>query len=270
MTLFDTHVHIDASQGPDSYYEACVKADVPWLMACASDYQDSVRAAQFAGRFDKCLFSAGVHPHEAVKSDVPVSQFKDFSKNPKFAAIGEVGLDFYYENSGRKEQSSLFAKMLSLSLELGKPALVHCRDKDGSNEAYSMCFDLLSAFAANGGRFALHCFAGTPEWAEKFLLAGAMFGVGGMITFPKAQNIRDTVSTLPMDRILLETDAPYLAPVPHRGKPNHPSLLVHTAQRLAELKGLSLEETAAITTGNAFSLFGIDTDGTMRPSESRH
>lgn len=259
MEFFDTHFHYRESDFPPAeYYAVSLRASVPWLLACSSDYEDACRAAAFAEKFDKVFFAAGVHPHEASNLDVDVSEFAVFAGKSRFAAIGEIGLDFYYETSDRKSQIRVFSDFLDLSLKLNVPAIVHCRDKDSSFDAYESAYSLLKPFSEKGGRFVIHCFAGSREWAEKFGALGAMFGVGGIITFNKAQELRDIIASIPMANILLETDAPYLAPVPNRGKVNHPSMLPFTAKKLAEMKGISIEECALATTENAFRFFCID------------
>ena len=133
--------------------------------------------------------------------------------------------------------------------------MVHCRDKADSVLAYADAYSLLKPFAERGGKFVLHCYAGTPDYAEKFAALGSYFGVGGMITFGKADNIRELAKLLPADRLLLETDAPYLAPKPYRGKPNHSRYIPLIGAKLAEVRGITPEECARLTTANAARLF---------------
>lgn len=256
MILFDSHFHFDPEESPVEFTRKCEAAGVARTLVCGGSLEDSKAAAEFAEAVPGCAFAAGVHPQEAAKFQGHPGLFKDFSLNPKFAAIGEIGLDYHYADGSREIQKPLMRDLLELAIELKKPAVVHCRDAEGRFEAYEDAFALLSSFAGKGGRFVLHCFTGSKEWAVKFAAIGAYFGVGGIITFKKAEELREMIATLPLDRLLLETDAPYLAPVPHRGKPNHPSLLPHTAKALAALKNMPEDEIANITFKNATSLFG--------------
>ena len=193
------------------------------------------------------------HPCEAAA-------FEAFSDAPRFAAVGEIGLDYYYERDTRDTQIRVFRAFLELALRLDRPAIVHTRDADGGTLAYGDAFGPLSDFASAGGRFVLHSFAGSLADLERFAALGAFFGCGGMVTFKKADNIRALALRYPEDRILLETDSPYLAPVPFRGQENHPGFLPWTAHALAALRGWSMKTTAALTTSNAKRFFRIPPD----------
>ncbi len=256
MVLFDTHFHCDKSESPEDFTRKCKEAGVLRSLACGGNFEDSEAAAKFAKAVPGCSFAAGVHPQEAAKFKGGAALFRSFAGDPKLAAIGEIGLDYHYAGASRDIQKALLKELLALALELKLPAVMHCRDAEGSFASYEDAYGMLSDFSGKGGRFVLHCFTGTPEWAAKFAALGAYFGVGGIITFKKAEELRRMVAGLPEDRLLLETDAPYLAPVPHRGKPNHPSLLPHTAKTLAELRGLDCEKMAGIAFENSTRLFG--------------
>lgn len=255
--LFDTHFHYYMEEEAHAYYKRAKEAGVPWLMAAGASHKDSIAARDFASNFETVRFSAGVHPHEADKPLCELSVFEMFRQEEKLAAIGEIGLDYNYEHAPREIQRKVFEKFLGLALEWQKPAIIHCRDKEGAEAAYEDAYQPLRDFALAGGSFVLHCFTGTPGWAEKFLAEGAYLGVTGIVTFPKAQNVRDTLKIIPASRLLLETDAPYLAPIPHRGKANHPEFLPLVAARVALEKMLSVEELAKLTTENAFTFFRI-------------
>jgi len=258
MPLFDTHCHMDREELPEDFRGRCIEAGVEKVLLCGGNYEDSLQTADFAEKAGNCLFAAGVHPQEAGSFKGNASDFEAFASRPGFAAVGEIGLDFLRDEPEREVQLRIFSQFLDLALKLGKPVAAHCRDKDGEDGAYAEAFSLLKPFSEKGGRFVLHCYTGTLDWASKFLALGGYFGIGGIVTFAKAQNVRDVAAKLPHDRILLETDAPYLAPVPHRGKPNHPCLLPHTAKALAKLRGESFESLALITTENAFKFLGIE------------
>ena len=263
--LFDTHAHLGDDGCPDEteYYRRAKEAGVPWILLCGSDFESSRRAAEFASHFDRVFFAAGLHPLDIVKHPCDEETLEEFTaervsrRDLKFVAVGEIGLDYYYERDTREKQLEVFRSFLSLALCLDRPAIVHTRDVDGSTLAYDDAYSLLSVFAGAGGRFVLHSFAGSLADFERFDALGAFFGCGGMVTFKKADNIRALALRYPEDRVLLETDSPYLAPVPFRGKENHPEFLPWTAHSLAALRGWSMEKTVNLTTSNAKRFFRI-------------
>ncbi len=259
MEIFDTHFHYYSDDGdPIKYAEKARKAGVRYLLAVGANYEEGKVAKRFSSLNDECWYSAGVHPHEASSFAGDISIFDEFIEDPKLAALGEVGLDYFYENSGRDVQIKVFSAFCELALKHNLPLVVHCRDKQDSEAAYNDGYQVLSGFSKRGGRFVLHCFTGTCEWCRRFLELGAYISVGGIITFPKAGNVRELLDVIPDQRLLLETDSPYLAPIPHRGKRNHPEYLVVVAEHVARLKGLPVEKIAEITTVNAFSLFKVN------------
>ena len=259
LGLFDTHAHLGDDGCPDEaeFYRRAEAAGVPWILLCGSDLDSSRRAAEFASHFDRVSFAAGLHPLDVEKHPGEAAEFEAFADAPRFVAVGEIGLDYYYEAETREKQLAVFRSFLALALRLDRPAVVHTRDRDGSSLAYDDAYAILSDFAGAGGRFVLHSFAGSVADLERFAALGAYFGCGGMVTFKKADNIRALALRYPEDRILLETDSPYLAPVPFRGKENHPEYLPWTARSLAALRGWSTEWTASMTTANAKRFFRI-------------
>ena len=259
LGLFDTHAHLGDDGCPDEaeFYRRAEAAGVPWILLCGSDLDSSRRAAEFASHFDRVSFAAGLHPLDVEKHPGEAAEFEAFADAPLFVAVGEIGLDYYYEAETREKQLAVFRSFLGLALRLDRPAVVHTRDRDGGTTAYDDAYAILSDFAGAGGRFVLHSFAGSVADLERFAALGAYFGCGGMVTFKKADNIRALALRYPEDRILLETDSPYLAPVPFRGKENHPEYLPWTARSLAALRGWSTERTASMTTANAKRFFRI-------------
>ena len=256
MFFIDTHFHSgDYIADMATYCAEAEKAGVRRLILCASGYGDSLNAASIACAHPDVYFAAGIHPHEAAPECENLPLFDRFKNERKLVAVGEAGLDFFYDLSEHEIQKQVFEACLELALRWNLPAIVHCRDKETSVRAYEDAYDLLKPFAGRGGRFVLHCYAGSLEFAGKFLELGGYFGIGGMITFTKADNIRAVAAGLPLSRLLLETDAPYLAPKPHRGKDNCSAFIPLVAQKLAEVKGISMEECAVATTQNAFALF---------------
>ncbi len=269
MRLFDTHFHYYGENTPAEYRRMIqTELELPpqntlppverlYLLAAGGDYLETQRSLEFTRVIPDAWFAAGVHPHQAENFDREREDCSIFRHEAKLAAVGEIGLDYYYESSPREIQQRVFESFLERALDWKLPAIIHIRDRDGAFDAYQDAYDRLQSFAADGGRFVAHCFAGTPAWAERLLELGAYLGVTGMATFPKAFNIRETLGVIPMERLLLETDAPYLAPVPHRGKGNHPGYLVWVADRVAAERGISIEKLAEITTRNGFAFFGL-------------
>jgi len=257
IKLFETHFHPDKTESPAEYVKKAEYAGVGYLVAVGSNLVTSKSASEFAEQCSNVFFSAGIHPHDASDFNGDSEPFINLLKKEKCIATGEIGLDYYYGYSGKDEQQSVFKYFLSLALELNLPAIVHCRDKENADDAYRDSFSILKEFSENGGRFVVHCFTGTVAWAEKFLDLGAYIGITGIVTFPKAQNVRDVVNIVPIDRLLVETDTPYLAPVPERGKQNHSANLPYIAEKIAEIKNKTVSEIAADTTGNAKSFFGL-------------
>ena len=252
----DTHFH-SGEHLPDfgQYVRESNAAGVRTMLLCASGGAETGPAKTAAAACPSIYYAAGVHPHNAESDRDFLPQLDSFIGDPKLAAAGEIGLDYFYDFCPRKTQLEVLEYQLDWAGKNHLPAVIHCRDKAESDQAYEDAYTLLKAFAEKGGRFVLHCYAGSLQFAEKFGQLDSYFGVGGMITFGKADNIRELAKQLPMDRLLLETDAPYLAPKPYRGKPNHSKYIPLIGAKLAEIKGISPEECAQITTENALRLF---------------
>lgn len=284
MELIDTHFHFYGEATPPEALQqiredlelACreigIAPPVLGLVAAGGDYLESLRAREFARIVPRCRYAAGVHPHqaEAHLANVAAEDFAVFAGDPKLAAVGELGLDYYYDGSPHPAQRTVLERFLALALDWKLPAVIHLRDKEGSDDAYRDADAMLADFAAAGGRFVVHCFAGGPAWAERFLALGAMLGVTGMVTFRKAENIREVVRLIPSERLLIETDSPYLAPVPFRSRPNSPGFLPLVAARVAVETGVPTEEVARITTANARRFFAWDEtfDDELREEEA--
>ena len=269
MQLFDTHFHFYGEVTPQQYAENISLAlqdpkqsekgsvEKLFLNAVGADYEESIKAQNFAKSVPDSVFSCGVHPHSTEKHLEQNEDFSIFKDDKALVAIGELGIDSFYDYSDIKSQTKVFEKFLGIALDWNLPAIVHIRDKEDVFEAYLLAYDILKDFSAAKGRFVVHCFAGNPKWAEKFLSLGAFCGVTGMVTFKKAENIRENLHVIPLERLLIETDSPYLAPIPHRGKENHPGYLIHAAAAAANEYGISLEELAKKTTVNGKQFFGI-------------
>ncbi|MBR7121440.1 MAG: TatD family hydrolase [Lentisphaeria bacterium] len=267
MKLFDTHFHLDKDCSFEEYLQKCA-ADLQLaakdfksipeelLMLCAgSDYEDSLRAMAFADFAPEVYFSCGVHPHEAEKHLNDRKDFTVFTRHPKLLAIGEIGLDYFYEYSSPEVQKKVLAEFLELALQTGLPAMLHLRDKNHCRQVYDDALEIVTPFARSGGRFVIHCYAGSAADAVKFLDLGGWFGVGGMYTFNAAHNIREAISVIPTDRLLIETDSPYLAPVPYRGRNNTPGMVALVAQALGSARQMLPEKAAEVFTGNAMKFY---------------
>jgi TatD DNase family protein len=198
----------------------------------------------------------GIHPHEAkLATDADFDELSTLARNPKVIAWGEIGLDYFYDHSPREVQRSVFLKQLDLARAAKLPVVIHCRPSADSQNAWDECLAVLSEpWASSGLGGVLHCFTGVMEHARRALDLGFMISFAGNVTFPKAQNIRDAAREVPLDRIFIETDSPFLAPVPHRGKRNEPAFVREVARQIGELRGISTEEVGVQTAQN-FSRF---------------
>lgn len=274
MKLYDTHFHFSGEATPAEYLNhvaddlgraaeriGLTEAPELYLTAVGGDYLESVRARDFASVTPRCRFAAGVHPHDAAEFLAERRDFSLFRDDPLLVAVGELGLDYYYELSDRAAQRRVFAEFLELALDWDRPVIVHLRDRDGADDAYRDGLELLEPFARSGGRFVVHCYAGNREYMDKLLELGAYVGVTGMATFRAAENVRANLAAIPAGRLLIETDSPYLAPVPFRGAENTPGLLPLVAAEAARVLGTTLGELAELTWRNAAEFYRIDGGG---------
>jgi TatD DNase family protein len=216
-------------------------------------------AIQLAAQHDFIYATVGIHPHEAkLASGSDFVELEQLAKQPKVIAWGEIGLDYYYDHSPREVQKQVFLKQLDLARSANLPVIIHCRPSEGSENAWEDCLSLLQDhWVPSGLGGILHCFTGTLAHAKRALDMGFMISFAGNITFPKAQQIRDAAKEMPLDRILIETDCPYLAPIPHRGKRNEPAFVIHVARQLSEILGLSTQEIGLQTAQNFYRFFSL-------------
>jgi TatD DNase family protein len=251
--LIDTHCHLDMPQFDGDREEVIARAkDAGFeaLITVGSDIRGTMKAKELAARYDFIYASVGVHPHDA--KDFSDETYKDLSlwtKDPKIVAIGETGLDYHYDHSPRDIQREVFKKHLHLAKETGLPVIVHSREAKDDTMA------ILEKSGVTKG--VMHCFSGDRDMAERAMAMGFSLSFAGPVTFKKSSLLRELARSVPDDYLLLETDAPYLAPEPLRGKRNEPIYLEKTARFLAEVREISFEDTARITTLNAKRLFGI-------------
>jgi TatD DNase family protein len=218
-------------------------------------------AEQYSGKPEcpEIWASVGIHPHEAhLANDAAYARLNEWARHPKVIAWGEIGLDYFYDHSPRDIQRSAFLQQIELARAAKLPIIIHCRPSDNSENAWNDCLSLISEhWTPTGLGGILHCFTGTVEHARRGLDLGFMISFAGNITFPKAQNIRDAAAIVPLDRILIETDSPYLAPIPHRGKRNEPAFVKEVARQIGELRNLSSEEVGSQTTANFCKFFKL-------------
>lgn len=259
-TFIDTHAHLDDDRlytDTDGVIERALAAGVGKLItvACYNPTGRFDRPVELVGRYDNLYLAAGIHPHDAkvVTDDTPYDLIRELAadKAKRLVAVGETGLDFHYDNSPRDIQVEVFRRHIRLARELKLPLIVHTREAD--EETLRV---LIEEGAGEVGGV-IHCFSGSMETAKQFIEMGFYLSFTGVVTFPKADELREVVKKTPVERIMVETDCPYLAPVPHRGKKCEPSHVVHTAAMIAKVKGLALEDVARVTTLNAENLFGL-------------
>jgi len=216
-------------------------------------------AIQLAAQHDFIYATVGIHPHEAkLANDVDFSELEQLAKRPKVIAWGEIGLDYCYDHSPRDIQHDVFLKQLQLAKSAKLPVIIHCRPSEGSENAWEDCLSLLqNHWSSSGMGGILHCFTGTLVHAKRALDMGFLISFAGNITFPKAQPIRDAAKEIPLDRILIETDSPFLAPVPHRGKRNEPAFVKEVATQLGRIHNLSTGEVGLQTARNFYRFFSL-------------
>ncbi len=211
--------------------------------------------------------SVGVHPHEASLANHDAdAQMLQWAGHPKVIAWGEIGLDYFYDHSPREVQKTVFWQQMELARTAKLPLIIHCRPSDDSENAWDDCLAMIAEhwsaahLTSSGLGGILHCFTGSVEHARRALDMGFMISFAGNITFPKAQPIRNVAQMVPLDRMLIETDSPYLAPIPHRGQRNEPAFVKEVARQIAELRGLTAEEIGSRTAQNFHNFFGLAPD----------
>jgi TatD DNase family protein len=253
--LIDTHAHLDFPQfinRIDQVLERAAANKVTEMITIGIDLETSRTAISIASRYLNIWATVGIHPHGAHPLDsLELGDLRALALSEQVVAVGEVGLDYYRDRQPRDIQQSCLRAQLDLAAELGLPAVFHVRD------AYGDFLAIAAEYADHLPPSVLHCFSGDWAVAEHCLALGWYLSIPGIVTFARADALQDVVRKAPLERLLLETDSPYLAPVPYRGKDNEPAYLLHTAERVAELKGLPLEKLAAATMANAHRVFRI-------------
>ncbi len=249
--FFDSHCHVHDERmpdGSDAAIQSARAAGVSGMVTVGCDRATSLAAIAVAADHDDVWATVGLHPHDATQG---VATILDLLDHPRVVAVGEAGLDYFYEHSPRPAQRDAFAVQIQLAHERSLPLVIHSRD------AWDDTFDVLTAEGAPD-RTIFHCFTGGPDEARRCLDIGALVSFSGIVTFRSATDVQAAAELVPLDRLLIETDAPYLAPVPHRGRPNQPAYVPFTAQFVADLRDTPIGTVAAATTHNARAVFGVD------------
>lgn len=249
---FESHAHYDDERFDEDRYELIDNLrneyGVHNIINIGADIPSSERSIALADKYDFIYAAVGVHPHEADSlNEDNFKHLKELICHKKVVALGEIGLDYYYDNSPRDIQRFWFKRQLELAGEADLPVVIHCRD------ASQECFDIIRESKVRKG--VIHCYSGSPEMAVDYVKMGFKIGVGGVVTFKNSKKLVETVEKIPMENILIETDSPYLAPVPVRGTRNDSSNLKYVVQKIAEIKKMPPEEVANITSNNAVELF---------------
>ena len=252
--LIDTHIHLADGcydKDRDVVIARAREEEVDYLIVVASDLESSKKCVKLTEEFKSLYAAVGVHPHEAKTVDENTySKLKELVKSKRVVAIGEIGLDYHYNHSPREVQKEVFRNQIRLAKELRLPIIIHHR------EALSDAIKIVKEEKIRKGVF--HCFSGSLEEAKEVISLGFYISIAGPVTFKNAKRLQELVKELPLDKLLIETDGPYLSPHPFRGKRNEPAYLKYIAEKIAELKGLSLDEIARTTTENAKKLFRLE------------
>ncbi len=253
--LIDSHAHLDDKKF-DRDRELIIKNlksnNVELVINNGADLQTSIASVALAQKYDNIYATVGVHPHSAKEMDESTIEIlRSFTKRDKVLAIGEIGLDFHYDNSPRDVQRFWFRRQLELALEESMPVTIHSR------EANQETFDILKEFAEKGLRGVLHCYSGSAELAREYVKLGFYISLAGPVTFKNARVSHEVAKAVPLDRLLIETDSPYLAPEPFRGKRNEPFYVRYVGKTVADLRGIDYEDLVRATNANVKELFGI-------------
>ncbi len=267
MSYVDSHAHVEGkqfAQDREAVLSRAREAGVVAMLAIGNGDGPGTGtldcAVKIADRYEWIYATTGVHPHEArLATDADYEEMERLASHPKLLAWGEIGLDYWYEHSPRDVQQRVFVEQMELARKHQKPIIIHNRPSKNGQDAWEDCLRLLrDHWQSTGLGGVMHCFTGEVEHAKAALDLGFILSFAGNLTYPKAQNIRDAAKMAPADRYFIETDCPYLAPIPHRGKRNEPAFVTHTAAAIGELRGLSGEEIGAQTTKNFSTFFKVE------------
>jgi TatD DNase family protein len=273
VALVDSHAHLDSPRYDADRLELLQRAWQQGVRTILSigigegpdTMQQALELSQsYAGtpEVPRILATAGIHPHEAQLADsAAMAKLEDLLNRRAVLAVGEIGLDYYYDHSPRPQQKQVFAQQMEVAAAKRRPIIIHCRPSDGSSNAWDDTLEMIENHwvSTNLGGI-LHCFTGEWEHAKRALDCGFLISFAGNITFPRAENIREVAAKVPLEQMLIETDAPFLAPLPYRGKRNEPAWVGRVADKVAEVRGTTAEQVASSTANNFFRFFGVKPD----------
>lgn len=253
--LIDSHAHLDDERfdrDRDELIKSLGKNGISTVINIGADLPSSIKSVKLSEQYDNIYAAVGVHPHSASEMDEgTIEVLKAFSSREKVVAIGEIGLDYYYDNSPRDVQRIWFRRQMKLAKEVNLPIVVHSR------EANQETIDMIKAESDGKLTGVIHCYSGSVELMKEYIKLGYYISLGGPVTFKNAKTPKEVAKVVPIDRLLVETDSPYLTPEPHRGKRNEPLYVRHVAAMIAELRGMTIEELARATSENTKRLFNL-------------
>ncbi|WP_304340927.1 TatD family hydrolase [Metaclostridioides mangenotii] len=255
--LFDSHAHLNDErfdEDRDELIKSLRENNVDLVVNPGADIETSKSAVELSNKYDFIYAAVGVHPHDVSElDDSAIETLREMvTKNNKVVAIGEIGLDYYYDHSPREVQKEWFKKQILLANELKLPIIIHDRD------AHADTFDIIKEYKSNEIGCVLHCYSGSVELAREYIKMGCYISIPGTVTFKNSRKVREVAREITLDKLFIETDSPYMAPEPHRGKRNDPSLVAFVADKIAQEKGISYEEVCERTKENAKIFFGIE------------
>ena len=262
--FIDSHAHLEGERYDNDRNEVITRAheagvEVIVAIGNGDGPENFDCGIKLAEKYNFIYATLGIHPHEARLADERAfSRMEQLLERPKVIAVGEIGLDYFYDHSSRDVQQKVFIDQMEIARKAKLPIIIHCRPTDGSEDGWDDCLSLIQEqWAPSGLGGILHCFTGNPGHAKRALDMGFMISFAGNITFPKAQQIRETAAIVPLDRMLIETDSPFLAPIPNRGKRNEPAFVKEVARQIGELRGLSTDDIGRQTTQNFYRFFSL-------------
>jgi TatD DNase family protein len=253
--IIDSHAHLDMeefNEDLEAVIERAVDGGIERIITIGIDPESTVKAIDIASRYSFIYATAGVHPHDAERAtDEVLLELQSLAKNKKIVAWGEIGLDFFRNRASREKQLKAFNTQLEIAHELDLPVIIHNREADKET------IEILKAHRNGIHKGVIHCFSSDYDTALTFIDMGFYISIPGVVTFANAGKLKDVVKRIPLDRMIVETDCPFLAPVPNRGKRNEPLYVTYTARMIAELRGITFEEVAEVTTINSKNLYNI-------------
>lgn len=249
--MIDTHCHLDLKDYPD-LEDVILKMEGNYMIASGYDIDSSKHVLELIKKYDNIYGTVGIHPTDTKKYQLEdLNHIEEMLTNLKIIGVGEIGLDYYWDKDNKEEQKKFFIEQIRLAQKYNMPIVIHSRDS--LEDTYEILKEYL-----NDTKAVLHCYSGSYEMAKKFAKLGVKFGIGGVLTFKNSQKLKEVVENMDLSNFILETDSPYLTPEPHRGKRNEPYNIIYVANKIAELKGITVEEVINITTENANHIFDLN------------